>query len=210
MTRIVLVFILVMTSCWNQALAQDTLDISTAISMGLENNFNIKISRGQKSIASNNNTYGNAGFLPVIDINAGQQYNIENTSQQFINGVEQNVDGAKTNNLSAGATLNWTIFDGTTMFYTKQRLGALEIQGAELTKSVIQNVISQIAVEFYTVALEQIRLGLLYENIGLSEDRMEIAKNKYEFGRASKMEYLQAQVDLKGRITRIPRGNGPD
>jgi outer membrane protein TolC len=46
------------------------------------------------------------------------------------------------------------------------------------------------------VALEQIRLELLAENIGLSEDRMEIAKNKYEFGKVSKMEYLQAKVDL--------------
>jgi outer membrane protein TolC len=97
--------------------------------------------------------------------------------------------------------MNWTIFDGTTMFYTKQRLGALEQQGAELTKAVIQNVISQIAIEFYTVALEQIRLELLYQNIALSEDRMDIAKNKYEFGKASKMEYLQAQVDLNRDIS---------
>ena len=109
---------------------------------------------------------------------------------------DRNRDGAKSNNFAASAVLNWTLFDGTTMFHTKNRLEELEKQGNELTKSVIQNVVAQIAVEFYTVALEQIRLELLAENIGLSEDRMEIAKNKYEFGKASKMEYLQAQVDL--------------
>lgn len=178
------------------AYSQDTLELSTAIQIGLENNFDIKISKGQRQIAENNNTIGNAGFLPVLDVTASQRYTVENTSQTFLDGREQNRDGAKSNNLSTGAAFNWTLFDGTTMFYTKNRLGELEKQGAALTKSVIQNIVAQIAKEFYTVALEQIRLQLLAENIGLSEDRMEIAKDKYEFGRAAKMEYLQAQVDL--------------
>lgn len=176
--------------------AQDTLELSTAIQIGLENNFNIKISEGQKRIADNNNTVGNAGFLPTLDLSAAQRYTIENTSQQFISGDQQNRDGARSNNFSAGAVINWTIFDGTTMFYTKERLSELEKQGIALNESVIQNIVAQIGTEFYTVALEQIRLELLAQNISLSEDRMEIAKNKYEFGKASKMEYLQAQVDL--------------
>lgn len=179
-----------------QSNAQDTLELATAIQIGLENNFNIKISEGQKEITENNNTFGNAGFLPTLDLSAAQRYTIENTTQQFISGDEQNRDGAKSNNFSAGAAFNWILFDGTTMFYTKNRLGELEKQGVAITESVIQNTVAQIAKEFYTVALEQIRLTLLEGNIGLSEDRLEIAKNKYEFGKASKMEYLQAQVDL--------------
>jgi outer membrane protein len=181
--------------------AQDTLELSMAIQIGLENNFNLKISEGQKEIASNNNSLGNAGFLPTLDISAAQRYTIENTSQQFISGDQQNRDGAKSNNFSAGAVLNWTIFDGTTMFYTKDRLEELEKQGIAINESMIQNIVAQIGKEFYTVALEQIRLELLFQNISLSEDRMEIAKNKYEFGKASKMEYLQAQVDLNNDIS---------
>jgi outer membrane protein TolC len=176
--------------------AQDTLELPAAIQIGLENNFNIKISEGQKQIVSNNNTAGNAGFLPTLDLSAGQRYTYENTSNTFLDGREQNRDGAKSNNFSAGAAFNWTLFDGTTMFHTKNRLEELEKQGIAITQSVIQNIVAQIAKEFYTVALEQIRLELLAENIGLSEDRMEIAKNKYEFGKVSKMEYLQAKVDL--------------
>ena len=179
-----------------QTNAQDTLELATAIQIGLENNFNIKISEGQKQIASNNNTIGNAGFLPTLDLSAAQRYTKENTSQTFLDGREQNRDGAKSNNFSAGAAFNWTLFDGTTMFYTKNRLAELEKEGIAMTNSVIQNIVAQIAKEFYTVALEQIRLQLLQGNISLSEDRLEIAKNQYEFGRASKMEFLQAQVDL--------------
>ncbi len=193
--HLLILYLLLIIGCLKMQ-AQDTLELSSAIMIGMENNFNIKISEGQKQIAANNNTVGNAGFLPILDATAAQRYTVENTSQTFISGDEQNRDGAKSNNFAASAVLNWTLFDGTTMFHTKNRLEELEKQGNELTKSVIQNVVAQIAVEFYTVALEQIRLELLAENIGLSEDRLEIAKNKYEFGKASKMEFLQAQVDL--------------
>lgn len=181
--------------------AQDTLELVMAIQIGLENNFDIKISEGQKNIASNNNTLGNAGFLPTLDLNSAQRYSVENTSQVFVSGDEQNRDGAKSNTFLAGASFNWILFDGVTMFYTKDRLEELEKQGIAITESVIQNIVAQIAKEFYTVALEQIRLGLLFQNIGLSEDRLEIAKNKYEFGKSSKMEYLQAQVDLNRDIS---------
>jgi outer membrane protein TolC len=196
MKRFIIVLNLVFFISLAQSMAQDTLELATAIQIGLENNFNIKISEGQKQISENNNTYGNAGFLPTLDLSAAQRYTVENTSQTFISGDEQNRNGAKSNNFSAGAAFNWTLFDGTTMFNTKNRLEELEKQGVAITESVIQNIVAQIAKEFYTVALEQIRLGLLEENIGLSEDRLEIAKNKYEFGKVSKLEYLQAQVDL--------------
>lgn len=196
MKRFFLILNLVIFIGLDNSNAQDTLELATAIQYGLENNFDIKISEGQKNITSNNNTYGNAGFLPTLDLSAAQRYTFENTSQVFISGDEQNRDGAKSNNFSAGAAFNWILFDGTTMFYTKDRLEELEKQGIAITESVIQNIVALIAKEFYTVALEQIRLGLLFQNIGLSEDRLEIAKNKYEFGKSSKMEYLQAQVDL--------------
>ena len=196
MKRIIIILNLVLLIGLVGANAQDTLELAISIQIGLENNFDIKISEGQKNIASNNNTYGNAGFLPTLDLNSAQRYTVENTSQVFISGDEQNRDGAKSKNFSAGAVLNWTFFDGTTMFYTKDRLEELEKQGIAITESVIQNIVAQIAKEFYTVALEQIRLELLFQNIELSENRLEIAKNKYGFGKSSKMEYLQAQVDL--------------
>jgi outer membrane protein len=110
-------------------LAQDTLKLSDAIQIGLENNLNIKISEGQKEIANNNNTGKCWLFTHFRPQCRPAIYGIENTSQQFISGDTQNRDGAKSNNFSAGALINWTVFDGTTMFYTKERLEELEKQG---------------------------------------------------------------------------------
>jgi outer membrane protein TolC len=121
---------------------------------------------------------------------------LENTNQTFANNQEQNRDGAKSNSLSAGAAITWTIFDGVGMFHKRNRLEVQVKQEGALNESVIQMVIAQIGIEFYTVALEQIRVGLLEENILLSEDRINIAHSKYQFGKSSKIEFLQAQVDL--------------
>lgn len=175
---------------------QDTLQLSTAIQIGLKNNYDIQISEGQKEISVNNNTLGNAGFLPTLDAAASQRYNVEDTYAKFFDGREKAADDAKSNNTAASATINWTLFDGTTMFYTKDRLETQQKQAFALNDAVIQNTVASIGTEFYTVALEQVRLRLFGENISLSEERLEIAKNKFEFGKVAKMEFLQAQVDL--------------
>jgi len=178
------------------AVAQDTLQLSQVIAIGLENNFDIKISEKILDIAENNNTVGNAGFLPTVDLSGTRRYTLENTNQTFANNQEQSRNGAKSNSLSGSANINWTIFDGAGMFHRKHRLEVIVEQEQAFNESVIQQTIAQMGKEFYTVALEQLRAELLQENILLSEDRIKIARNKYEYGKASKLEYLQAQVDL--------------
>jgi outer membrane protein len=192
----IVLVLLVMLLALSPIHGQDTLQIATAIQIGIKNNFDIQVSEGQKQISMNNNTIGNAGFLPTMVADASQRYTTENTSLTFFNGTEQTRDGAKSNNTAASALINWTLFDGTRMFYTKDRLETQQKQAFALNDAVIQNTVASIGTEFYTVALEQIRLRLFGENVSLSEERLEIAKNKFEFGKVAKMEYLQAQVDL--------------
>ena len=64
----------------------DTLELADALQIGIENNLNIKIAKQDVLIASNFNTLGFAGFLPVVGANVGKRYTIENTNQKFISG----------------------------------------------------------------------------------------------------------------------------
>ena len=83
--HLLILYLLLIIGCLKMQ-AQDTLELSSAIMIGMENNFNIKISEGQKEIAATNNTVGNAGFLTILDATAAQRYTVENTSQTFISG----------------------------------------------------------------------------------------------------------------------------
>ncbi|WP_420315828.1 TolC family protein [Ekhidna sp.] len=172
-----------------------TLTEDKAIELALSNNFDIRLEAYNLEIAKNNNTAGNAGMLPTIGLNGNSRQSIQNTEQQFISGEGQTRDGAKTTIYSAGASLDWTLFDGFRMFATKERLEEISQLNEMVFKSQVQDAIADVLKAFYNTALEQERLALLESTLKLSEERVSISKEKYEIGKASKLEYLQAQVD---------------
>ena len=181
--------------------AQD-LTLNEAIQIGLENNYSVKIVRNSAIMADNNNTLGNAGFLPTLSINASQNYTTQNAEQQFITDPNPRIiDAAKSDAFSSSATLSWTIFDGLQMFAAKSRLDELQKIGFLNIEKAIQNTIRDISVAYYTIILERDRLNVLDSSLLISQDRVNIAKSKYEVGKASKLEYMTAQVDYNADIT---------
>jgi outer membrane protein len=176
-------------------MAQDTLQLAEAIQLGLENNFDIRIVRNSVEIAENNYSYRNAGFLPTLSADGALTKEVQDTQQSFLDGREQNANNAASTNLGASATLDWTIFDGTRMFIAYEQVGALRKAEATNAEVTIENTIAQISNAFYSVILEKAQMEVFEESLELSQERVDIAKTKYEVGRVSKLEYLAAQVD---------------
>ena len=174
----------------------DTLLLETAIATALEKNFEIRIAKNTLKIAENNNTLGNAGFLPVLDLGGSWDNSIQNTEQEFASGDSQTRDGASRELLAGSADLTWTIFNGLAMFASRDRLAHESLSAQLAMKSGVDNVIAQVMTLFFTVALEQERLALFASNIAFSENRVQIVNQKYELGKESKLSLLQAQVDL--------------
>lgn len=167
-----------------------------AVTLALKNNFDIRLESYQLKIANNNNSPGNAGMLPTVELSGSARQSVQDTEQEFISGDQQSRTGAKTTNYNAGANLNWTIFDGLRMFATKDRLEQIYQTNEFAFKVQVQNAVSDVMKAFYNTALEVERLLLLQSTMQLSDERVKISKNKYELGKASKLEYLQAQVDF--------------
>jgi outer membrane protein TolC len=70
-------------------------------------------------------------------------------------------------------------------------------------KVVIENTVAAIATAYYRLVLEQQRYDVLNHTLELSDERLEIAKAQYEFGRASKRDFLAAQVDYNADLTAL-------
>ncbi len=184
--------------------AQSELTLKEAISIGLENNYSIRIAKNTEEIAKLNATPGAAGFLPIVGINANKSFSIDDVEQQFINdAAPRRIDNAKTNNLSINPSLQWTIFDGLGMFVALERLNELEAEGLENTKIAVENTMASISNSFYLIALEEARLKVLKTTMEISKERLTISKDKYELGKASKLEYLAAQVDYNADSTAL-------
>jgi outer membrane protein TolC len=188
-----------------EASAQEWLTLSRAMEEALKNNFFINIARNDSSVAANDNSWGNAGALPTVDASAGISTAINNTEQRFNNGNVINQDGATTDNLNAAVRLNWTLFDGMRMFAVKSRLNANQEMVAWQLKSEIENTLSELITAYFNVVRLQQSLRVIEETIRLNDERVEIAKTRFEVGSASKLDYLQARVDRDARMSEMLR-----
>jgi outer membrane protein len=181
------------------AFSQDTLSLSKAIETAITNNYSVVIVRNEEEVAKNDNTIGNAGFLPSVDLYGRASVADNNTMQKYSSGTEVNTSGARTEALNAYAQLTWTLFDGLKMFATKSRLDAEETISVLNTRSAIENTIVEVMQAYYGIVRSSQQISVYNEAISLYEERVKIAEARFNIGSASRLELLQARVDLNAR-----------
>lgn len=184
-------------SLCGSALAQQALTVEEAIALSLEKNLSIKISEKTAEISANDYEMSKWALLPNIDVTASKSYSETDVTQQLASSSEiRTIDNAKTNNLNISPSLRWTIFDGLGMFKTRDRLKLIENLGEDDLRIQIENNIALVSSAYYRVVLENERLRVFQDALELSRQRLDLAKTTYEVGKASKLTYLQAQVDF--------------
>ncbi|MBK8414396.1 MAG: TolC family protein [Bacteroidetes bacterium] len=187
----------------NEVQAQESLSLSKAIETAIQQNFYIKTVRNTKSVAENNNTIGNAGWLPSVDIGASVSTSSANTEQEYTDGRVVNSDNAGSDNIQAGAALTWTLFDGLQMFATKSRLNTESILADVDLKIQVENLTATIIGNYFNIVRINQQIKVTVESISIYDDRLKIAEAKFRIGSASKLEALQTKVDLNAAKSRL-------
>jgi outer membrane protein TolC len=171
--------------------AQESLSLSDAIQIGLERNYGIRIEQRNVQVAENNDSWGEAGRLPTVNLNVQSQNSIRNqqSDNQFFGG--QLFPGFELNNqqnfgVTPGATVTWNIFQGNRAIISKRRLEQLHAESEQNAEVVVSNTIQSIILGYYIAVLEQQRLNEFQKQLNLSSD---------------KFEYIQAKYDLGGAVT---------
>jgi outer membrane protein TolC len=176
--------------------AQEILTIEDAVKIALENNFEIKISKNDLRIDEANVASGNAGMLPRATASVTDNNSVQNLSQTRIDGTENSLNNAKNNSLSYGVLLDWTIFDGLRMFARKEQLRELQKLGTSELQLTILTKISDVNATYFNLVQQKQQLSALDSTMVISNQRLDLAKNRFSIGKASKLEVLNAQVDL--------------
>lgn len=182
--------------CILSANAQEVLTIEEAIKIALENNYEIKIVRNDLKINETNVAIGNAGMLPKVTATVVDNNSIQNSTQTRQDGNVTALDNAKNNSLNYGVGLDWTIFDGMRMFARLDQLKELQKLGEAQLKLTIITKISAVHAAYYDLVQQQQQLAALDSTIVISKQRLALAQNRFTIGKASKLEVLNAQVDL--------------
>lgn len=195
-TKITLISLVLFLFCVAKSSAQEILTIEDAMKIALENNFEIKIAKNNSTISETNVTVGNAGLLPTATANIVDNNSVTNSTQVRQDGTSTTLNNAKNNSLTYGVSLGWTVFDGMRMFARYDQLKELQKLGdAELKRTVLMKI-GQVNSAYYDLVQQQHQLSALDTTIVISKQRVQLAQNRFTIGKASKLEVLNAQVDL--------------
>lgn len=176
--------------------AQSLLTLEDAVKIALENNYAIRIARNDAQVSQTNVAIGNAGMLPKVTASFTDSNGIQHLSQTRADGTVNTVDNAKSSNISYGANLDWTVFDGFKMFARYDQLKALQQLGESQIKLKILDRIGAVNSMYFDLVQQQLQLSALDTALVISKQRLTLAQNRYSIGKASKLEVLNAQVDL--------------
>ena len=141
---------------------QDTLTLFNALRIGLQENFNIQISKKNQVISNINNNWANAGALPKLDISASMEEALSDQSNNPASFIQEKL---KSSSISASTYLNWTLFNGFAIRANKERLENLEKISNNSASLSIENTIQGIILQYNNCILQKQKLNKQKKNL---------------------------------------------
>lgn len=179
-----------------QVTAQTILTKKEALKITLENNYGIKIAANNIEIAKNNSSVLNSKFLPTVAASSGANYSNNNQTVTRQDNTETEINGAVTKSYNASVNVNYTLFDGLGRKYNYQQLKETYKLSELQAKETIENTYLQLFTLYFQIARLSENTNNLKEALKISKQRLERAKYKHEYGQSTKLELLNAEVDV--------------
>lgn len=187
------------------ARAQDImLTKEDAIALALENNYGINVAKNQVEVAKNNKSVLNSGYLPSLTGTANANYNRDDSVIEFPGQLNEDgtprgdfeIDKAEAQRYSSTLNANYTLFDGLGRLYNYKRLKE-QYQLSELqARETIENTILQLFSVYFEIARLTENENVLKQALDISRDRYRRSQYAFEYGQSTKLDVLNAQVDI--------------
>ncbi len=184
-----------------QVFSQEILTKNEALKITLQNNFGIKIANNNIEVAKNNTSIYNRGALPTVAFNSSANYSRNNQSLTFTdrdtgNDAEISGNGVVSKTYNASLGVNYIIFDGLGRKYNYQQLKETYNLTELQAKETIENTYLQLFTTYFQIARLSENTDNLLEALTISKQRLKRASFQYEYGQNTKLEFLNAQVDV--------------
>lgn len=177
-------------------LSQNALTRADAVKILLEKNYGIRVAKNNKRIAENNTSKKNNGYLPTLNANAGLSSNLGGSNQKFGSGMEITVTNAFNWSTNASLIANYTLIDKERDITLEQLKERVELADFETRQAIEQNLL-QLYSSYYEVARLSENLKVQEQTIELSGQRLKRAQYRYDYGQGSKLDILNAEVDIQ-------------
>jgi outer membrane protein TolC len=181
--------------------AQNNLSLKEAVTIAIQNSYDIKLVENNVSIAKNNNNYGVAGGLPTVTATGTNNNTLTTINQTFPdpsrNTTRSGVDGST---LNGGLSATMILFNGYRVAATKDRLASIEKQTEAALQTQMLNTSSTVMQQYYNVIRQTAFLKTIEKSIEASEERVAIVKTRQAIGVANQADLLQSSLDLNALI----------
>lgn len=175
------------------------LKLSDAMALTLQHNYNIQMAKNDSTSYAVDRYFMDAALLPKFNGTFNRTFSVNAQKQELANGTKRDTSGLRSNNLQAGLTMNWLLFDGMKMFITRDKIQELEkVGGLSVKAQIIQNLATLIN-QYYGIVRQKQLLKAIEEQISINEERVKLADKKLSVGLGAKPELLQAKVDLNAQ-----------
>jgi outer membrane protein TolC len=195
-------FVILVSVC-NLSYAQQEVSLEQVVGLALEKNYDVRLAKNLSTSANTDNRYVAGAFLPQINGVASTVWNNNEQELRFEDATRNSSGKAQSNNTTASVQLVWTLFDGTRMFATRERIAQLSEQGELLVKDQMVNTIATIINNYYDIVRQKQQLLAIQEQMAVSEERVKLAERKLQVGTGIKPELLQARVDLNAQRAQV-------
>ena len=179
--------------------AQAPMSLDDVIRTSLENNYDIRLSRNDSTLAALDYAFSQYAFYPRLNANGAIVYNTNASKQVLADGTSKERSGIKSNTANASLNLNWTLFDGMKMFITRRRLNELVEVGELQIKNQVVTTVAEVMGVYYNIIQQQEQLKATEDQMQLSAERLQLAQYKFDVGTGTKSDVLQAQVDYNAQ-----------
>jgi outer membrane protein TolC len=196
-----IVLLLVLLFSQEKIAAQNNLSLKEAVTIAIQNSYDIKLVENNLSIAQNNNNYGVAGGLPTVTANGTNNNTLTTINQTFPdasrNTTRSGVDGST---LNGGLSATMILFNGYRIAATKDRLESIQKQTEAVLQTQMLNTSSTVMQQYYNVIRQLAFLKTIEKSIEASEQRVAIVKTRQELGVANQADLLQSSLDLNALL----------
>ena len=192
------IWILILPSIFGSVHAQNSISLEKALAITIKENIDIKIKTTELDQVKNYEKVGVLGVLPIIKVNGAASGNTGSSSIEFATEdfPEINDADSESKSIIGNVEISYSLFGGLASVYTYQKLKKQsDLKSTELLMK-IEQVLLNTAKQYYDIAYLQEENKILYELLEVSKERYSRVKIQNEFGNASKLDLLAAEIDL--------------
>ena len=176
---------------------QAVLTIDQVLSEVEQNNYDLQTARQNLETAKMLTSKYNQGYMPTLGVNAGIGYNLNGIKQVFnFNFPDLDIQNIQAGNANASVNSSYLLFDGGQRKLRNEK-NQTNVDFAQLQIENINQVLGFNASQvYYSIAQTLYNIDLLKESLEISNERLKRAQTYYEYGNQSKVDVLNAEVDV--------------